>query len=296
VSRHKTASYNPQANGCVERQNATISKTIAKYVQKDQKNWHRILPVALMGMRSQPNTETSAFSPYKMLFGGEMRLPFDTTLVPRDNLKPQDKVIVNELLETLKLVHGTAKTNTEITQNESKEKHDIEAKNSDFMLLELVLKKVHKHTPGLSGKLEEKWDGPFYIVAKGPNDTYKLANCKTNKVGKSFDTSRNLKRYYQPDVYRYNLMSEQTDNDPEIDNDDHVEGETDANFPGTTTMESQEKQNTEKDQPETTTSNEAITDETENKSDNTQEQNNETPFQNPQMKTNNPNHKIDGMQ
>jgi hypothetical protein len=196
-------------------------------------------------------------------------------LVPRDNLKPQDKVIVNELLETLKLVHGTAKTNTEITQNESKEKHDIKAKNSDFMLLELVLKKVHKHTPGLSGKLEEKWDGPFYIVAKGPNDTYKLANCKTNKVGKSFDTSRNLKRYHQPDVYRYNLMSEQTDNDPEIDNDDHVESETDENSPGTTTTESQEKQNTEKDQPETTTSNKAITDEAENKSDNTQEQNNE---------------------
>ena len=59
-----------------------------------------------------------------MLFGAEMRLPFDVNLIPRDTLKPTDKIIDKELLETLKLVHDNAKLNTEITQNESKERHD----------------------------------------------------------------------------------------------------------------------------------------------------------------------------
>ena len=245
VSRHKTASYNPQANGCVERQNATISKTIAKYVQKDQQNWHKVLPVVLMGMRSQPNTETSGFSPYKMLFGGEMRLPFDVNLIPKDSLKPEDKIIVRDLLDTLKLVHGTAKSNTETTQNESKEKHDVKAKESNYMLMELVLKKLHKHTPGLSGKLEEKWDGPYYIVAKGPSDTYKLANCKTNKVSKSFDTARNLKRYYNPDVYRHSLVHTEDDSNedtPDADGDNNEEMTTDNQVTETPEEDSEQEQ------------------------------------------------------
>ena len=225
VARHKTASYNPQANGCVERQNATIGKTISKYIAKDQSNWHRVLPVVLMGMRSHPNTETSGFSPFKMMFGGEMRLPFDVNLIPKDILRPTDKIFINDLLDTLKLVHGSAKTNSELTQTESKEKHDLKAKQSDFKLGELVLRKVHKHTPGLSSKLEPKWDGPYYIVAKGPSDTYKLIHCSTHKESKSFDTARNLKRSYDPEVYRHMFSNYQTENINEeiIENEETAE-------------------------------------------------------------------------
>ena len=32
VSRHMTASYNPKAKGCVERQNATIAQTLRMYI------------------------------------------------------------------------------------------------------------------------------------------------------------------------------------------------------------------------------------------------------------------------
>ncbi|WAR18319.1 hypothetical protein MAR_000157 [Mya arenaria] len=88
-------------------------------------NWHLILPTVLMAMKSNPNTETSGFSPFKMLFGGEMRLP-----------------------DTLKMVHGTAKSNTEITE----ESHDIKAKESMLGIGETVLRKIHKPTTGLSKK------------------------------------------------------------------------------------------------------------------------------------------------
>ncbi|WAR08352.1 hypothetical protein MAR_018310, partial [Mya arenaria] len=127
------------------------------YVQKDQRNWHLILLTVLMGMRSNPNTDTSGFSPFKMLFGGEMRLPFDTSLVPREALKPEDRTIVTQLIDTLKIVHEMAKNNTELTQEESKERR---------RLGQTVLRKVHKHTTGLSCKLEDKWEGPYYIRQK----------------------------------------------------------------------------------------------------------------------------------
>ena len=148
VSRHMTASYNPRANGSVERQNASIAQTIRMYVSKDQNDWHLLLPTALMAIRAAPNTESSGFSPFKMLFGGEMRLPFDSNLIPRETLGPEAKTHVKQLMDRLKLVHEQATQNTELTQAESKQKHDTKAKASSFLLGEQVLWKVNKQRQG----------------------------------------------------------------------------------------------------------------------------------------------------
>ena len=64
VNRHSTRSYRPQSNGCVERQNASVVQTIRMYVDRSQRNWHLVLPVALMSLRNAPNLETSGFSPF----------------------------------------------------------------------------------------------------------------------------------------------------------------------------------------------------------------------------------------
>ena len=95
--------------------NATIRQGLRMYVNKDQKNWHLLLPTVLIAMRSTPNTETLGFTPFKMLFRSEMRLPFDTTLVPRETPGPEAKVHIDQLLDRLKTVHGHATRNTEIT-------------------------------------------------------------------------------------------------------------------------------------------------------------------------------------
>lgn len=203
VSRHMTASYNPRANGCVERQNATIAQTLRAYINKDQNNWHLLLPTVLMSIRSAPNTETSGYSPFKMLFGNEMRLPFDTTLVPKETLGPEAKIHVTNLIDRLKLVHEQATTNSQLSQAESKQAHDAKAKESNFLLGEQVLLKIHKTRPGYAKKLEDKFSGPFYIREKGPFDTYKVADCRDNKVVKNFINAQDLKRYYDPQNYRY---------------------------------------------------------------------------------------------
>ena len=123
VTRHSTSSYRPQANGCVERQNANVIQTIRMYVDRSQRDWHMILPVALMSLRSSPNLETSGFSPYKMLFGCEMRLPFDVNLIPRDNLGTDAKIHMEHLLGRLKLFQELAKDNSEAAKEKGIIRH-----------------------------------------------------------------------------------------------------------------------------------------------------------------------------
>ena len=213
VSRHMTASYNPRANGCVERQNATIAQTIRMYINKDQNNWHLLLPTVLMSIRSTPNPESSGYSPFKMLFGDEMRLPFDTNLIPRETLGPDAKAHVTQLINRLKLVHEQAAKNTKIAQTESKAKHDVKAKESNFLLGEQVLLKVHKVRPGFTKKFEDKYTGPFYVRDKGPYDTYKIADCRNDKCVKNFINAQDLKRYYDPQNYRYEPPEDESESD-----------------------------------------------------------------------------------
>ena len=202
VTRHRTASYNPKANGSCERQNATLIQTLRMYIDQDQSNWNLFLPTVLQALRSSPNVETSGFSAYKMLFGGEMRLPFDIDLIPRETLGQDVKQNVQQLLDRHKVIRELAKQNTETTQQESKVRCDLKAKPFDFRLREQVLLKVHKHTIGLTPKLEDMWKGPYYIKEKVSSDTYRISDSKTHKTLKAPVNAKDLKRYSDPRNYR----------------------------------------------------------------------------------------------
>ena len=102
VTRHFTSSYHPQTNATCERMNSTLAQYLRIYVIRDQTNWHEILPGILMKFRMSPSTQSSDISPYQILNGKEMYIPFDTLLVPKDGMKQDAKTHVTNLLKHLK--------------------------------------------------------------------------------------------------------------------------------------------------------------------------------------------------
>ena len=202
VTRHATSSYHPRANGCVEKQNGTITQILRMYVDKTHRNWHTILPFANMALRSTPNVETSGYSPYHILFGFEMRQPFDLQLIPRENLSGNAKQHVERVLEHLTTVRQLSADNSMEAKDKAKIRHDVKAKPSDFFPGETVLMKISKIDPDLSKKFGDKFSGPYYIRKVGPNDTYQLARCSDNVVLKTLVNAEKLKKYYDPDDHR----------------------------------------------------------------------------------------------
>ena len=141
VTRHATSSYHPRANGCVEKQNGTITQIMRMYVDKTHRNWHTILLFANMALRSTPKVETSGYSPYHILFGFEMRQPFDLQLKPRENLSGNAKQHVERVLEHLITVRQLSTDNSMEAKDKAKIRHDVKAKPSDFLPGETVLMK-----------------------------------------------------------------------------------------------------------------------------------------------------------
>lgn len=81
---------------------------------------------------------------------------------------------MKDLLARLKIATEIAKENDLHNQSKNKDYHDQHVRLPGFAKGDLVLLKNHKVPTGLSHKLYDKSNGPYRIVGRGQNFTYKL--------------------------------------------------------------------------------------------------------------------------
>ena len=74
IHQTKTSGFRPIANGMVERPNSSLLNMISTYVNQDQRNWDRYLPLLTMAYRSYVHAR-SGYTPKLLLFGRECIQP-----------------------------------------------------------------------------------------------------------------------------------------------------------------------------------------------------------------------------
>ena len=209
VTRHYTSSYHPQTNATCERMNSTVAQCIRTYIHEDQTNWPELLSGIMMAIRMSPSTQSSDMSPFHIIFGKEMNLPFDTSLIPKDGTNQDAKAHVTNLMKQLQTVREIARNNIDHARQQQKEQYDKHSKEPTFSAGQAVL--LHKPfvPKGLSPKLHNHWDGPYYITQECPNLTYTLRKCAGHKQVRSRIHANRLKPYDKPD-HRKSLDPPQT--------------------------------------------------------------------------------------
>ncbi|XP_071085734.1 uncharacterized protein [Haliotis cracherodii] len=145
-----------------------------------------------MAMRNTPCQSTS-YSPHYLLFGREMHLPFDISLLPKPSLGKDAESHLRHLLENLKVAKAIARENMETSQEINKAYQHPKSQEPNFSLGQQVFLHNPAVTKGLSPKLTQPWKGPYYISATGPNHTFKLHRCSDNMEHKSMVHANRLK-------------------------------------------------------------------------------------------------------
>ena len=153
VTRHHISSYHPATNATCERYNQTLAQAIRAHCSEDASNWPDKLPGILMAYRMTPATQSTQLSPYFMLFGSEMLLPFDTSIKPRDTVPVKARDHLQSIIENLKLAETIADENIEKAQETSKSYYDRNAKSPQFSVGDRVLIHNPKVPKGMSKKL-----------------------------------------------------------------------------------------------------------------------------------------------
>ncbi|CAF2846048.1 unnamed protein product, partial [Rotaria sp. Silwood2] len=164
-----TTPYNPQSNGVCERFNASMCDTLASICNNKRTDWDEKLSKVIFAYNTTRHANTK-FTPFELMFGREIKLPFDLPKRTTTIIEPHQ--YVKQLQEYLELAKQVARTNIEHSQKKSKQHYDTNRTNNIYSIGDFVyIKRL-----GLNHKLAPKYVGPYQVIQQLNNSTYRVQN------------------------------------------------------------------------------------------------------------------------
>ena len=185
----RTSTYHPMTNGAVENFNKTLANMLSQYCNTDQKNWCEALPYVTFAFNTSVQ-ESSKFSPYRLLYGREARLPVDSVL-----RAPVSCTFTQDFAHRFDNALYLANESIVETQRKNKSIYDAKRRDELFSVGEEVLVYTPIRKVGKSEKLLLRWFGPFTIIEVKSPVNYKVEN-KKSKRKEIVHVSR-MKRFYR---------------------------------------------------------------------------------------------------
>ena len=180
IQKSRTTPYNPQADGLVERSNRTLLSMLSIVVDEHPQTWESHLRAVCMAYNTsiQP---TTGYSPFFLMFGRKARLPIDIMYGTgqADNFSVDR--FVNDVSVVLENAYHHVRNTMGFKQDRQKELYDRKRHGEFYQAGGLVW----LHTPvvprGASRKLHRPWTGPYKIIKRLADVTYRIQNCNGHR-------------------------------------------------------------------------------------------------------------------
>ena len=195
IHQIRTSPYHPQTDGLVERFNKTLKSLLRKLVNKEGRDWDRLLPYILFAYREVPQ-DTTGFSPFELLYGREVRGPLDVLKEVWEADKKSDESVVSHILlvrERLEEMTELVEENVRAAQGQQKKWYDQTARQRELQPDEEVLVLL----PTSSNKLLAQWQGPYRILRRVGKVNYEVLMPNKRKRKNVFHVNM-LKKWYPP--------------------------------------------------------------------------------------------------
>uniref|UniRef100_A0A3B3I428 Gypsy retrotransposon integrase-like protein 1 n=1 Tax=Oryzias latipes TaxID=8090 RepID=A0A3B3I428_ORYLA len=163
IRKSRTSPYHPQGDPQPERFNRTLLSMLGTLELKHRRQWSRHVSQLVHAYNCTQN-ETTGYSPYRLMFGREARLPVDICFgVPEERGQGLTYTqYVTKLRTDLQQAYNLATEAADKKQQRNKQAHDKHVKEQTLEKGDRVLLRNF----GLTGKhkLKEKWKTMPYIV------------------------------------------------------------------------------------------------------------------------------------
>ena len=180
VEKTHTTPYHPQGDRLVERANRTILDMLATVV-KSHENWESHLRATCMAYNTSVQSTTGQL-PYFLMFGRRVRIPIDLLCGPRQT---GECVSVNDYVsqqsKILQAAYYQAQNRMGLQQDRQKEKYDRKRHGEPFKEGDHVMLYTPSIPRGRCKKLTCHWSGPYLVVKKISEVTYRIRQCNGRK-------------------------------------------------------------------------------------------------------------------
>ena len=173
IKKTHTTPYHPQCNGIVERFNRTLLGMLATMVDSYPSSWEQNIRRVCLAYNSSVHASTG-FSPFFLMFGRQVKLPVDlmygTTQGKETAVMEYVKNLKDGLLEAYALVRDRCETE----HKRQKSIYDRKVHGEPYSEGDLVWLYTPAVPSGQSRKLHRPWKGPYKVVERLGDATYKL--------------------------------------------------------------------------------------------------------------------------
>ena len=101
IKRRLSTAFHPQTDGQTERQNSTMEAYLRAFVNWEQNDWVRLLPMAEFAYNNAKNASTG-HTPFELNCGFHPRVSFEDNVDPRSRSRSADK-LAKELRELINI-------------------------------------------------------------------------------------------------------------------------------------------------------------------------------------------------
>jgi transposase InsO family protein len=164
VEQHYSSAYHPQANGLVERFNATLVDMLRAFSLESGAIWDEFLNACLFAYRTSFHTSTNT-SPDLLVFGQGLKLPLDTEIariLHHEHSSPSDPSFVFSHAQALLRAREQAQQFMDKYKARYEEKYNRSHIDRAFNVGDVVFAKIESK----DNKLSSLWAGPYKVFAK----------------------------------------------------------------------------------------------------------------------------------
>jgi hypothetical protein len=174
IKKTRTSPYHPQCDGLVERFNRTLLHMLSTSTKSNPLNWEEYVRPVCFAYNTSVHSSTG-YTPFFLMFGREARLPVDLSFSTVTTNKSTPTAYVKQLQQTMEYAYNLVRDTVGKVQRRQKTLYDRNVHGTPFQEGEQVW--LHSSvTPSHScRKLNHPWTGPYRIITKLSDVTYKIS-------------------------------------------------------------------------------------------------------------------------
>jgi hypothetical protein len=197
VSAVTVSTYNPRANGQVERPWRTLKEMMRAYVTERQDNWDVLLPLFQLAMNTA-TSETTGYAPFFLMMGRRAVLPVEAHFGVVQELGKGAGDYVKEVKANMRWVFELVRGKVEEAQRTNMlNRMDREEVRETVGVGDLVLIKSETKKKGLNRKLLSKFSRMVYrVVEKIDAFRVKLVNIATRAPLSGYVNVCRIKKFF----------------------------------------------------------------------------------------------------
>ena len=211
----KSAAYNPQAHGMIERGHKPVFEALQKISKGASELWHTHLPAVLYADRVTTK-RTTGYSPFELVTGAAPLLPHDAThetWVYTDWCQPmttgellwQRARQIQRMDADMAIAAARMKSARQASAGYMDEKLAYKTRKESLQPGSLVLQHDSSLRNAWTDKLRDRWYGPFIVLRQHEKGSYFLAELNGTPRQDSPVASHRLRQYYAPLYQRIKL-------------------------------------------------------------------------------------------